>query len=145
MPVVLYGAMHAAEGASLEAPSWFEPADRVSARLRSRRALRARRDDDGPTSLRAIVASSSFLVLFAVALMVGGHAAIDPLLRSAIAAREAKGIGDVVYPTRDGRYCRHMSFDNATAEIVEGKVEPCPEDVARGVFRNTRGFAWGEQ
>jgi hypothetical protein len=133
--------MHATKGASLRAPSWFAAPDHDGAK--AHRRPRTRRASDGTTSLRAIIASSAFLVLFSVALMIGGHAAIDPLLRSAMTARETKDLGDVVITMADGKFCRHMSFDNATAEIVEGKVGPCPENIARGEFRTYRSFAWG--
>ena len=137
--------MPAIKGASLKAPSWFGPPNPAGAVARRRPAVRVRRSSDGPTSLRAIIASSAFLVLFAGSLIIGGHAAIDPLLRSAMAARETKDIGDVIYPLPDGKLCRHMSFDNATAEVVEGRIGPCPENVARNSFRTYRGFAWGSE
>jgi hypothetical protein len=61
-----------------------------------------------------------------------------------IAARDTKAVGDVVYSMPDGKFCRHMSFDNVTAEVVEGTITPCPHDIARDEFRNkTGGFAWG--
>ena len=104
---------------------------------------RPRRGGDGQTSVRAIIASSAFLVLFSVTLMVGGHAAIDPLLRSAMAARETRELGDVVVTMADGKFCRHMSFDNATAEIVEGKVGPCPDSVSRGAVPHLSEFRLG--
>jgi len=84
--------------------------------------------------------------LFTTALLFGGHAAINPLLRMATAARSSQSIADIVLPMSDGKFCRHMSFDNATAEMKEGDVEPCPDDIVRGQFRRTgRGFTWGEQ
>jgi hypothetical protein len=105
---------------------------------------KARQDADGPTSVRAVITSSAFLVVFAVALLVGGRAAIDPLLRAAVEAREARGVGDIVYSMPDGRFCRHMSYDNATAQMSQGEVVACPDSVTRGLFRSNRGFAWGE-
>ena len=45
----------------------------------------------------------------------------------------------------DGQFCRHMSFDNTTSDMNEGNIEPCPDNIARGQFRNSaRGFTWGE-
>lgn len=134
--------MRMAKEASMRPPTWFTAPDH-DANSMGRRPAGRRRPEDGPTSFRAIVVSSAFLVVFSVALMIGGHAAIDPLMRSAIAARETKDLGDVVVTMADGKFCRHMSFDNATAEIVEGKVGPCPDNITRGQFRAYRGFAWG--
>jgi hypothetical protein len=104
-----------------------------------------KRRDDGATSTRAVIASSTFLVLFAGTLLVGGHAAIDPLLRSVAQARESRAVGDIVYTMPDGKFCRHMSFDNATAEMTENAIAPCQNDIARNRPRESRGFAWGEQ
>ena len=67
-------------------------ARRVGARARARRPSRARLQEERAKSASVAIASSLFLVLIAAALLVGGHAAIGQLLRSAIAARDAKGI-----------------------------------------------------
>jgi hypothetical protein len=136
---VLYGGMRTGREATMRSPSWFTAPNHDSGNARPR----PRRAGVGQTSVRAIIASSAFLVLFSVTLMVGGHAAIDPLLRSAMAARETRELGDIVVTMSDGKFCRHMSFDNATAEVVEGKLGPCPENVAKGQFRTYRSFAWG--
>jgi hypothetical protein len=138
---VFYGAMQGPEGASSQAAAWFVEPDRVSASPRARRAPWLRRGDDA-TSLRAIIVSSLFLVLLAGSLLVGGHAAIDPLLRMAIAARDGRTIGDVVLAMPDGKFCRHMSFDNNTAEIIEGAIERCPDGIINEHFRSVRNFAW---
>jgi hypothetical protein len=81
-------------------------------------------------------------VLFTAALLIGGHAAIDPILQSAVDARETKGTGDVVVTMPDGIFCRHMSFDNVTAEISEGGIERCTKDIAGNRPHTGRGFAW---
>jgi hypothetical protein len=112
--------MSAADSASKEAAAWFVEADHVSVTALARRRSRARIDEERAKSGRIVIVASLFLVLLAAALLVGGHAAIDPLLQSAAAAREAKGAGAVVYTMPDGIFCRHVSFDNVTAEITEG-------------------------
>ncbi|HEX4411915.1 MAG TPA: hypothetical protein VH206_24340 [Xanthobacteraceae bacterium] len=131
----------AARDVSAKDASWFGPPDKPA---RVRVAKRPRRVE-APTSLRAIIASSAFLVLFSASLLVGGHAAIDPLLRSAMTARETRDLGDVVVPLAGGKFCRHMSFDNATAEVIQGNVSPCPESVTRSMFRQYRTFSWGAE
>jgi hypothetical protein len=146
-----YGVMELAEEASREQPSWFASADRDNAESHPRRrpAAAARRGRDGTTSLRAIIASSAFLVMFASTTLLGGHAAIDPLLRSLEKAREAKNTGDIVYPMPDGQFCRHLSFDNTTAELAESTVGPCPNSVIRNAprdrFHSGRNFTWGTE
>jgi len=135
--------MHAAEATGHRGATWFVEADHANAALRGRiKADRARRDE---TSLRAVIVSSLFLMLFTSALLFGGHAAINPLLRLATAG-ETRSVGEVLLPMRDGKFCRHLSFDNATAAMVEGTLEPCPESIAKHEFRTLgRGFSWGER
>jgi hypothetical protein len=148
-PPCFYAAMEFAEEAPVEQPSWFAAANDRDAdpRPRRRTAVRPRRGRDGTTSLRAAIASSAFLVMFATTTLVGGHAAIDPLLRSIAKAPETRNTGDIVYPMPDGQFCRHLSFDNTTAELAENKVGPCPDSVIRNAmhdrFHAGRNFSWG--
>lgn len=107
------------------------------------RNSRVRRDEKREASTRLAVAASLFLALVAAALLIGGHAVIGPMLQSAAAARDAKRVGDVVYAMPDGSFCRHLSFDNATAEIAESTVVPCPRDIIRDRPPPPKGFAWG--
>jgi hypothetical protein len=132
--------MSAAKDAGVEAPSWFAAAERVTAWARS---PRARFDDERAISGPIVVVASLFLALLAAALLAGGHHAIDPLLKAAMAEREARGVGEIVYTMPDGVFCRHMSFDNTTAEVVESTVERCRTDIAGDRGHASRGFAWG--
>jgi hypothetical protein len=134
--------MSAAEHAGKQAGAWFVEADHVSVTALARRRSRARLDEERAKSGRIVVVWSLFLVLLAAALLVGGHAAIDPLLQSAVAAREAKGASAVVFAMPDGIFCRHLSFDNVTAEITEGAIERCGNGIAGNRPRSSRGFAW---
>jgi len=133
--------MSAAKDAGVGMSSWFAAAERAVARARS---LRTPLDDERAVSGPTVVVASLFLALVAAALLAGGHNAIDPLLKSAMAAREARGMGEIVYTLPDGVFCRHMSFDNTTAEVVDSRVERCRTDITgdRG-DQVVRGFAWG--
>jgi hypothetical protein len=137
-----YTGMSAAEKVGRDAGAWFVEADHVSVTALARRRSRARMDEERAKSGRVFIVSSLFLVLFTAALLIGGHAAIDPLLQSAVEAREIKGTGDVVWTMPDGIFCRHMSFDNVTAEITEGGIERCASDIVGNRPRAARGFAW---
>jgi len=139
---VFYAGMSAAEKVGWDAGAWFVEADHVSVTALARRRSRARMDEERARSGRVVIVSSLFLVLFTAALLVGGHAAIDPLLQSAVNARETKGTGEVVVTMPDGIFCRHLSFDNVTAEITEGGIERCASDIAGNRPRPGRGFAW---
>lgn len=113
--------------------------------MHARKTMRARSDEQRAKSARIAIVVSLFLVLVAAALLVGGHAVIDPLLQSAAAAREAKRVGDIVYSMPDGTFCRHLSFDNASSELVEGAIEQCPSDLIKKGRRTPLGFAWGQR
>ena len=98
------------------------------------------------TSTRAVIVSSLFLVLFTIALMIGGHAAVDPLLRMAkpLPSAGSGAVAEVVVPMPDGQFCRHMSYDNGTAELIEGTIERCPRSPGSGASRGRgSGFIWG--
>jgi hypothetical protein len=135
--------MRTAQAPNQNTGAWFVEANQADATPRAARPSRTLRDENGATSSRAVIVSSLFLVLLASALLIGGHAALDPLLQSAIEARAAKGIGAVVYPMPDGIYCRRVSFDNTTAEIAETAIERCPDDIVGQRIRASQGFAWG--
>jgi hypothetical protein len=138
-----YGTMIVSDGASPEAGAWFVEADHVSVTALARRRWRARLYDERAKSARVIIVSSLFLAFIALALMMGGHAAIAPLLQSAMQAHETRESGDIVLKMRDGIYCRHMSFDNVTAQMNEGAIQRCEDDLIRNRPRPiNRGFAW---
>jgi hypothetical protein len=136
--------MYGGERSNAKAAAWSADANRAGAAPRRRNGPRII-VDDGATSVRAVIVSSLFFILLAASLLFGGHAAIDPLLRSVMAGRGDTATGDFVYALPDGKFCRHMSFNNATSEIVEGTIQRCPDDMVREHFRDKgKGFAWGE-
>jgi len=124
-----------------EAFDWYVEADHA---VESRRHIysRAYRDEERANSLGLIITTSLLFVLLASAILVGGHAAIAPLLQRAIVARDANVTGDIVYTMPDGVFCRHMSFDNATGEITEGAVEQCAGPASGDRLSFTK-FKWG--
>lgn len=138
-----YRAMHAADRTSPHSATWFVEPDHAGAGRRRQRVARARREDG--TSMRAVIVSTLFLVIFTTAIMFGGHAAIDPLLQMVTAARHSETVGEIVVPMPDGKFCRHLSFDNKTSAMKEGDIKPCPDDIVRGKFRGPRTFTWGTE
>jgi hypothetical protein len=121
---------------------WYVERDRSSADTRGRAYLRVGRDEERANSLALIITISLLFVLLASALMVGGHAAIGPLLNRGMAARDASRRGDIVYTMPDGMFCRHMSFDNATGEISEGTIERCGESSTGAIPETSTNFKW---
>jgi hypothetical protein len=142
MALLFYAGMRAAERANTTVASWT-PADR--GRVAVRRSTRVRRDEQHAKNARVVIVLSLFLAFLAAALLIGGRAFIDPMLRAAAEARRTNRMGEVVFTMPDGAFCRHLSFDNKTAEITESAVDRCPE--ARPRVRESagskKGFAWG--
>jgi hypothetical protein len=135
--------MSASEGAGATMIDWYVEPDHSGADTRTRGFSRVRRDEERANSLALIVTTSLLFILFASALMVGGHAAIGPLLFKRTAASDANSRGDIVYAMPDGVFCRHMSFDNATGEIHDGAVERCGERPDRADSVTSTKFKWG--
>lgn len=136
-----YAGMRRGKRADAAISSLSPMANRTMRRTLARRP----RQDDRTKVTRLAVVLSLFLALLAAALLVGGRAVIDPMLRAAAEARETNRVGDIVFTMPDGAFCRHLSFDNRTAEIIESTSERCPEarPGGRGSPQLTKGFAWG--
>ncbi len=125
-------------GSAPKSSTWFIGPNRVSTAPLKRSHVRARFG-----GAHVVIVFSLFLVLFAATLLIGGHAAIDPLLQSAAEARDSRNAGDIVYTMPDGKFCRHMSYDNVTGEQTGGSIRPCDYDiVARNPTRSYRHFTW---
>jgi hypothetical protein len=137
-----YAAMSFGNVANREAAAWFVEADQVGVTAHARRRGQPQMYDERMKSARVAIVSSLFLVLLGAGVLFGGHAAIDPLLKSAMEARENQGIGAVLYAMPDGIFCRHVSFDNVTAQVSEGSLERCAKDPAGERPRLSAGFGW---
>ncbi len=107
--------------------------------------VRVRRDERNAKISRLAVVLALFLVLLAGALLVTCRAVIDSMLQGATDLRAANRVGDIVFTLPDGALCRHLSFNNATAELMEITATPCPEAKPRGweSDRPSSHFAWG--
>jgi hypothetical protein len=130
------------EAESTEAFEWFVEADQAAPAAAGKSSW-ARREEKRANSVGIAITTSLLFVLCAAAILVGGRAAIAPLLRHAVNTRETNGVGDLVYTMPDGVFCRHMSFDNTTAEVVEGGIEPCPDPIGRRRQAEASKFEWG--
>jgi hypothetical protein len=135
--------MRGAKQANVKIASWAL-ADRGIA---VRRSARVRQDEQNAKKTRIAIILALFLAFLAAALLVGGRAFIDPMLRAAAQEREANRVGEVVFTLPDGAFCRHLSFDNATAEVNESTIDRCPEARPRprdsASANSKKGFAWG--
>jgi hypothetical protein len=109
------------------------------------RSARVRRDEQHAKNTTLIIVLTLFSVFLAPALLIGGRALIEPILRAANERRQTNRIGEVVFTMPDGAFCRHLSFNNTTAEVIESTVDHCPEARPRGkdAVTSQKGFAWG--
>jgi hypothetical protein len=137
-----YAGMRARERVGVTAPSWGAGTYRQRQRPSERRFGGVRRAEQRAKTTRLAIVVSLFLALLAAALLVSGPVTIDPMLRAAAEA-DANRVGDIVFTLPDGLFCRHFSFDNKTAELTEGAVEPCEQPRSQGTARVPNGFVWG--
>ena len=147
MPSVLYGGMQASHAAATRPTGtkadWLAvAAGRVAGRKLYRWSMRARRDEQRAKKIRTAVVLSLFMLFLVGALLLGGRAAIDPLLQAAGDGREARREGQIILTMPDGIYCRHVAFDNTTGAFSERTVEQCANDISKPRTRESIGFAW---
>lgn len=136
--------MSTGENRSDETFDWYVGPDQGGGEFRAAYVARMRQSVRRTNSLALAITMSMLFVLVSAAVMVGGRVAVAPLLRQAAAAREAQGVGEVVYAMPDGVFCRHMAFDNATANVTENAVERCPNPPA-AVRAGAAKFEWGRR
>jgi len=139
MGSLFYAGMHTVRRVGAKAAALIATVHPVGGRGLARRPPRP--DEQQTKAGRLALVLSLLLLLLAAALLIGGRAVIDPLLRAAAADREAHRLGEIVFSMPDGTVCRHLSFDNKTAAITEGAVEPCAQDQPQA--NGAMGFAWG--
>ena len=105
----------------------------------------ARRYEQHTKTMRLAIVLSLFLMFLASALLIGGRSFIDPLLQAAARTRESNRTGSVVVTMPGSTLCRHLSFDNKTAELSESSVGRCSQTASPSgePVRASNGFAWG--
>jgi hypothetical protein len=132
----LYARMRVQTRSSQAAGKWFEPNQATIALLKKPRARALL------GGAHAVIVFSIFVLLFA-ATLVGGRAAIDPMLESAAEEQDSQSKADIVYTMPGGTLCRHMSYDNVTGEQTGGAIRPCDGDIlARTHMRPQSHFTW---
>jgi hypothetical protein len=135
--------MSVGKSAATDSGQWYVRADHARRIGHGLHATHAGLNERRANSLALIITTSLLFMLFASALMVGGHAIITPLLRAPAADGEnTNRRGDIVYTMPDGTFCQHMTFDNATGQMTSGGINRCDPDVDSGSSRGT-GFKWG--
>jgi hypothetical protein len=80
-------------------------------------------DQERTLSVRTVVVCAIFaLLLLAAGTLIGVRMATEAAGNE---ASGATGIGRVLYTLPGGAECRHVLFDNTSAEVSEGKTVPC--------------------
>lgn len=136
--------MSVGKPAASDRGQWYAHSDQLRRIGHGLHATHASLDDRRANSVALIITTSLLFVLFASALMVGGHAIITPLLRAPAADGEnTNRRGDIVYTMPDGTFCQHMTFDNATGHMTSGGINRCDPDADSGSSGRGTGFKWG--
>jgi len=134
--------MHASQTVGTKVDWLAIAAGRVGGRKLYRWSRRARRDEQHAKRVRTAIVLSLFVLLLTTALLVGGRAAIDPLLQDAADGREARRVGEIVLTMPDGIYCRHVAFDNLTGRLSERIIDQCANDISKPRSHESTGFSW---
>jgi hypothetical protein len=130
--------------ASVTVPALNVRANQNRRRIVVPRSLRSRRHELRAKTARLVVVLSLFLMLITAAVFIGGRSVIGPMLEKAMArAGDTHRKGAIVFTMPDGTFCRHLAFDNKTAELTESTVLQCPEARPREAAHPPSGFAWG--
>lgn len=138
-----YAGMRAGRRAISKAASWTTAVHPAAGPAFARRLSRLRRQEQQTKNIRVAVVLSLFLVLLVAALPVAGGAVINPPPRTAAEQREPHRMGDIVFTMPDGALCRHLWFDNKTAEISAGGIQQCRPDRIAEPVSGTKSFVWG--
>jgi hypothetical protein len=133
----LYARMRVQTGSARASGKWFTESNQATIALLKKPRARALLG-----GAHAIIVFGIFVALFA-ATLVGGRAAIDPMLESAAEEQDSQSKADIVYTMPGGTLCRHMSYDNVTGEQTGGAIRPCDGDIlARTHMRPQSHFTW---
>ena len=77
-------------------------------------------------------------------LFVGATLVLKAMRTQAGETSASTRFGRVTYPMLDGVFCRHVRFDNTTAESTDDKVSRCDDDRGRERLGHSTSFNWGK-
>jgi hypothetical protein len=83
-------------------------------------------DDDRARPLGLVITAALLFVLFAAAVLFGGHGSFGPAGPPRISGPDGKALGDILYSMQAAASCPPSSFDNVTGSVAGGAMERCP-------------------
>jgi hypothetical protein len=83
-------------------------------------------DEEHAKPLGLVITAALLFVLFAAAVLFGGHGTIGPAGRPSISGPDGKALGDFLYSMREDPSCPSKSFDSATGSVGGLPAERCP-------------------
>jgi hypothetical protein len=83
-------------------------------------------DEERAKPLGLVITAALLFVLFAAAVLFGGHGTIGPAGRPSISGPDGKTLGDFLYSMREDPSCPSQSFDSATGSVGALPAERCP-------------------
>jgi anti-sigma-K factor RskA len=93
---------------------------------------------------RVSIVSAFFVAVLIANLFVGAVVVVGAFRKEPDTASIA--IGRATIPTLDGVFCRHVLFDNRTAETKEDKISRCDDrEDTKSKRRSKATFSWGGQ
>jgi hypothetical protein len=138
-----YPAMTAGGWASATVPASNVRPDQSRRRTVVPWSSRSRRLELQAKTARLVVVLLLFLMLITAAVFIGGRSVIGPMLQKAMAQTRDTHRTALCPKMPEGTFCRHLAFDNKTAELRESTVLQCPEARPRESTHAPSGFAWG--
>jgi hypothetical protein len=108
----------------------------------TRRGRDPRRPRDNRNGLlRVLIVTAFFIIVLGANLFIGGVVLVGGLHDNGIGKYR---IGRVTFPLLDGTFCRHILFDNVTAQALEDKVSECGDEIVPPRPGRRTRFNWGE-
>jgi hypothetical protein len=83
-------------------------------------------DDDRARPLGLVITAALLFVLFAAAVLFGGHGSFGTAGQPRISGPDGKALGDILYSMQPAASCPPSSFDNATGSVAGRAPEHCP-------------------
>ena len=142
--LLFYPSMSAGKHTASDRAEWYVQADHVPAFRHGLLATHPVSMKSAPIRSAIIIITSLFFVLLASAVLVGGHAAISPLLRpSAVTGNSTNNRGDIVVTHAGRDVLPAHDVRQHDRRITTGGMDRCRVRRRRWGRPPSTGFKWG--